>query len=172
MTCRTSFAGLVVFLFAVLPAIGRAADSPGAGAARATPPKTQPIAVSTPSALTYKLTSNPYCYQPDPQVNQCSINIRYIQITDNGTSAPYMLRTAVSVNSKVRLNVNLFFENNIYYSFDMAPAGLTVPCGLPNAGGGGTQYGNLYYVKVEPLDSGGNSMGYDQAALYCPAFAP
>lgn len=172
MTCRATFAGLVVFFLAGFPASGQSAASPGVNDARASPPKTQPTAVSSPSALTYKLTSNPYCFQPDPQINQCSINIRYIQITDNGSSAPYMLHAAVSINGKVRLNVNLFFENNIYYSYDMAPVGLTVPCGLPNAGGGGTQYGNQYLVKVEPLDSGGNSMGYDQAALYCPAFAP
>ncbi len=67
---------------------------------------------------------------------------------------------------------NLFFENNLYFSYDMMPGGLQVPCGAPNAGGGGTSYGNQYLVKVEPLDSTGAGMGYDQASLLCPAYAP
>ncbi len=128
--------------------------------------------VGSPDALTYKLLSNPYCYQPNPAVNQCVINVRYYQATDNGTSAPYMLHAAISINGKVRANENLFFENNIYYSYDMAPTGFQVPCGAPNAGGGGSDYGNQYLVKVEPIDSTGTGMGYDQASLFCPAYAP
>ncbi len=128
--------------------------------------------VNGPDALTYKLLSNPYCYQPNPSVDQCFINIRYYQATDNGTSAPYMLHAAISINGKVRANENLFFENNIYYSYDMAPTGFQVPCGAPNAGGGGSDYGNVYLVKVEPIDSTGAGMGFDQASLLCPAYAP
>ncbi len=128
--------------------------------------------VSSPDALTYKLLSNPYCYQPNPSVNQCIINVRYYQATDNGTSAPYMLRATISINSKIRAVENLFFENNIYYSYDMALSGFAVPCGAPNAGGGGSDYGNQYLVKVEPIDSTGTGMGYDQASLLCPAYAP
>ena len=128
--------------------------------------------VTGPNALTYKLLSNPYCYQPNPAVDQCVINIRYYQATDNGTSAPYMLRATISINSKVRAVENLFFENNIYYSYDMTPNGFVVPCGAPNAGGGGSGYGNQYLVKVEPIDSTGTGMGYDQASLLCPAYAP
>lgn len=128
--------------------------------------------VSGPDALTYKLLSNPYCYQPNPSVNQCVINIRYYQATDNGTSSPYMVRATITISNKVRAVENLFFENNIYYSYDMAPSGFTVPCGAPNAGGDGNAYGNFYYVKVEPIDSNGAGMGYDQAALLCPAYAP
>lgn len=127
---------------------------------------------NSPQALTYKLLSNPYCYQPNPAVNQCFINIRYYQATDNGTSAPYMLRANISINNKLRYVENLFFENNIYFSYDMLPGGLQVPCGAPNAGGGGADYGNQYLVKVEPVDSTGTGMGYDQASLLCPAYAP
>ena len=128
--------------------------------------------VAGPDALTYKLLSNPYCYQPNPAVDQCVINIRYYQATDNGTTAPYMLRAKISINNKSRAIENLFFENNIYYSYDMAPSGFQVSCGAPNAGGGGSDYGNVYLVKVEPIDSTGAGMGYDQASLYCPAYAP
>ncbi len=128
--------------------------------------------VNGPEALTYKLLSNPYCYQPNPSVDQCFINIRYYQATDNGTSAPFMLSAKISINDKARAIENLFFENNVYYSYDMTPGGFQVPCGAPNAGGGGTDYGNVYLVKVEPIDSTGTGMGYDQASLFCPAYAP
>ena len=125
-----------------------------------------------PQSLASKVLSNPYCYQPNPSVDQCFINIRYYQATDNGTSAPYMLHAKISINNKARANENLFFENNLYYSYDMTPGGFQVPCGAPNAGGQGSDYGNLYLVKVEPIDTTGVSMGYDQASLLCPAYAP
>ena len=83
-----------------------------------------------------------------------------------------MLRAKISINNKSRAIENLFFENNIYYSYATAPTGFQVPCGAPNAGGGGSDYGNVYYVKVEPFDTTGASMGYDQANLFCPAYAP
>ncbi|MBS0569061.1 MAG: hypothetical protein JSS28_00490 [Proteobacteria bacterium] len=147
--------------------------------AAGTPPPTARLdsrtsgnAISSPSALTGKILSNPYCYQPDPALDQCVINIRYYNANDNGSSAPYLLRATLSINGKARANVNLFFENSLYLTYDMAPAGYKVACGAPNAGGGGAAYGNQYLVKLEPLDSGGNSMGYDQASLLCPAFSP
>lgn len=126
----------------------------------------------SPNALTSKLLSNPYCYQPDPSVNTCYINVRYYSASDNGTSAPYMLGVNISINGALRLRENLFFENNVYYSYDMAPGGLKVPCGTPNQGLAGSAYGLVYLVKVEPIDSGGVGMGYDQASLACPAYNP
>ena len=43
---------------------------------------------SSPDALTSFKVSNPYCYQPDPAADQCYINFRSIQATDNQSSAP------------------------------------------------------------------------------------
>ncbi len=166
---------LFVVLLSLLDAaaaVGRPAQDSGGSGARAARADAPAGSVSSPTALTYKVLSNPYCYQPDPQVNQCVINIRYAQITDDQLTAPYMVRWVVSINAQARLVENLFFEGTVYYSYDMAPTGLKVPCGSPNAGGVGTQYGNVYIVKAEPIDSTGTGMGYDQASLYCPAFSP
>jgi hypothetical protein len=124
------------------------------------------------NALTSMVFSNPYCYQPDPTVNKCFINIRYYQASDDGVSAPYMLGVNISINGKLRARENLFFENNIYYSYDMIPNGLQVTCGSPNSGGAGAAYGAVYSVNVEPMDTTGVSMGYDHASLACPAYAP
>ncbi len=125
-----------------------------------------------PNALTSFTINNPYCYQPDPAINQCRINFRYIQVNDNQTSAPYLTWLSITILGKDRFTATAFFEGVISYSYNMAPEGLAVPCGLPNAGGAGTQYGNVFGVTVQPLDSSRNPMSTDIANVTCPAFAP
>lgn len=124
------------------------------------------------NALTSFNVSNPYCYQPDPQLDQCAINFRYIQAVDNQSSAPYMTWLAVTISGKKRLSMTAFFEGAITYTYDLAPAGLKVPCGAPNAGGAGAAFGNVYGVTIQPLDSSRNPMSTDIANVTCPAFSP
>jgi hypothetical protein len=128
--------------------------------------------VLSPNALTSFTISNPYCYQPDPSLDQCHINFRYIQTVDNQTSAPFMTWLAVTIQGKKRFNATAFFEGTITYTYNMAPDGFTVPCGAPNAGGAGTAFGNVYGVTVQPLDSSRNPMSTDIANVTCPAYAP
>jgi hypothetical protein len=125
-----------------------------------------------PDALTSFNVSNPYCYQPDPSVDQCSINFRFIQTVDNQTSAPFMTWLAITISGKKRYNATAFFEGVITYSYDMMPGGMKVPCGAPNAGGAGTAFGNVYGVTIQPLDSSRNPMSTDIANVTCPAFNP
>jgi hypothetical protein len=125
-----------------------------------------------PSSLTSFVISNPYCYQPDPAVDQCAINFRFVQVSGNQTTAPFLTWLAFTINSKKRFNATAFFEGTITYSYDMVPQGLTVPCGPPNASGAGNQYGNVYGVTVNPLDSSRNPMSTDIANVTCPAFSP
>jgi hypothetical protein len=127
---------------------------------------------SAPDALIAFTISNPYCYQPNPAVDQCSINFRFIQAQDNQTSAPYMTWLAITISNKKRYNATAFFEGTITYSYDMVPGGLIVPCGPPNASGAGDAYGYVYGVTVQPLDSSRNPMATDIANLTCPAFTP
>ena len=140
------------------------------------PPRTGPSGIqadpSSPNSLTSFTVSNPYCYQPDTAVDKCSINFRYIQATDNQTSSPYMTWLAITISGKKRFNATAFFEGTIYYSYDMVPNGMTVPCGAPDAGGAGSQYGNVYGVTIQPLDSSRNAMSTDIANVTCPAFVP
>lgn len=130
------------------------------------------VDAESPTALTSFQVSNPYCYQPDPTVDQCAINFRFIQASDNQSSSPYMTWLSISILNKDRYTSTAFFEGTITYSYDMVPGGLKVACGLPNAGGAGTQYGNVFGVKITPLDSSRNSMSTDIANVTCPAFAP
>lgn len=130
------------------------------------------VNVVSPDALTSFTVSNPFCYQPDPAVNDCRINVRYVQTNDNQSSAPYMTWLAFTIDGKKRYNATAFFEGVIYYSYDMVPDGIKVPCGAPNAGGAGTQYGNVYGLTIQPLDSSRSPMSTDIANVTCPAFAP
>ncbi len=123
-------------------------------------------------ALTSFTVSNPYCYQPDPSADQCYINFRFIQATDNQSSPPYMTWLAVTISGKKRYNATAFFEGTITYSYDQIPNGLAVACGAPNAGSAGTQFGNVYGVTIQPLDSSRNPMSTDIANVTCPAYAP
>ena len=125
-----------------------------------------------PDSLTSFTVSNPFCYQPDPAVDQCSVNFRFIQATDNQSSAPYMTWLAITISGKKRFNATAFFEGAITYSYDMIPGGMKVPCGAPNAGGAGSAFGNVYGVTIQPLDSSRNPMSTDIANVTCPAFAP
>jgi hypothetical protein len=127
---------------------------------------------SSPNALTAFSISNPYCYLPDPSVNQCYINFRFIQATDNQSAAPYMTWLTFSISGKTRYSSTAFFEGTITFTYDMVPGGIKVPCGAPNAGGAGNQYGFVYSATITPLDSSRNPMSTDIANITCPAYAP
>jgi ABC-type transport system substrate-binding protein len=152
-------------------------------AAQTTPTLTLPTAqvgpagstnpnLNSPDSLTSFKVSNPYCYQPDPSANQCSINFRLIQANDNQTSAPYLTWLAISISGKTRFSATAFFEGTITYTYDMVPNGLKVPCGAPNAGGAGNQYGLVYAVTITPLDTSRTAMSTDTANVTCPAYSP
>jgi hypothetical protein len=125
----------------------------------------------SPSAITSLPMSNPFCSQPDPSVNKCAVNVRYWQANDNGTGnvLAYVL---FSIDGKLRYRSNAFFENFVSYTYDMIPGGIQVSCGLPNAGGYGTLYGNGYTVDVKAFDVTNNWVLDDQLLVRCPAFNP
>jgi hypothetical protein len=130
------------------------------------------LSLNSPNSLTSFTISNPYCYQPDPRADQCYINFRSIQANDNQSSAPYMTWLTISISNTTRFSATAFFEGTIFYTYDMVPGGLKVSCGAPNAGGAGNQYGNVYGVKVTPLDTSRTAMSTDIANVTCPAYAP
>ncbi len=169
-------------LLAILLGISLVSSGQRVSAQTDTPPTPAPLVsgssqagsmnIDPPDALTTFTINNPYCYQPDPNVDKCQVNFRYIQASDNQSSAPYMTWLSIKISGKNRYMATAFFEGTIYYYYGMAPEGLTVPCGSPNAGGAGTLYGNVYGVSVQPLDSSHNPMSTDIANVTCPAYNP
>lgn len=117
-------------------------------------------------------TSNPYCYQPDLARDECYINIRYMQATDNGTTAPYLNALEVRLDGKLRYQSSVFFENSIYYNYNMIPDGLKVTCGSPNQGGAGADFGKVYSLSIQAKSGDGTSIGGNYAAVRCPAYVP
>ncbi|MBN1373301.1 MAG: hypothetical protein JW987_15295 [Anaerolineaceae bacterium] len=117
-------------------------------------------------------TSNPYCYQPDPARDECYINIRYMQATDNGTTSPYLYTLEVRLDGKLRYQSSVFFENSIYYNYDMIPDGLKVTCGSPNQGGAGVDFGKVYSLAIQAKSGDGTNMGGNYAGVRCPAYVP
>lgn len=125
-----------------------------------------------PSAIISHVVSNPYCVQTDPTVNQCSINIRYFQMTQDGTTSPFMAYAMISVDGKARYRSTVFFENTISYTYDMVPGGLKVACGTPNESGNGAAFGKSYQLIVAPYDINNMSLGTNIAPVLCPAYVP
>jgi len=127
----------------------------------------------TPNLLVgFIITNNPYCYQPDLARDECYINFRYMQATDDGTNSPQLFSLEVRLDGKLRYESSVFFENAIYYNYDMIPGGLKVSCGSPNQGGAGVDYGKVYSLIVRAKSSNGANMGSNYAAIKCPAYAP
>lgn len=126
---------------------------------------------AAPDAITSLPMSNPYCFQPDPAVNQCLLNVRYWQANDNGVGN-VLAYVNFSLDGKLRYRSNAFFENFITYSYYMIPGGIKVACGLPNEGGFGALYGKAYTVDVKAYDTTNNWVLDDQLQVKCPAFNP
>ena len=146
--------------------------------AQATTPQTETrgdairsVNPAAPDAITSLPMSNPYCYQPNPAVDQCLVNVRYWQANDDGTGS-VLAYVLFSLDGKLRYRSNAFFENFVTYSFDMIPGGIQVTCGAPNSGGFGALYGNAYTVDVKAFDVTNNWVLDDQLAVKCPAYNP
>jgi hypothetical protein len=129
------------------------------------------VNLAAPDAITSLPMSNPYCSQPDPSVNSCTVNVRYWQANDNG-AANVLAYVLFSLDGKLRYRSNAFFENFVTYSYDMIPGGIRVVCGLPGAGGYGVLYGNGYTVDVKAFDVTDNWVLDDQLLVKCPAYNP
>lgn len=126
---------------------------------------------ASPNTIISLPMSNPFCFQPDPSVNQCSINVRYWQANDNG-GGNILAYVNFSIDGKLRYRSNAFFENFITYSYDMIPGGVKVACGLPNEGGFGPLYGKGYNVDVKAYDVTDVWVLDDQMLVKCPAYNP
>ncbi len=93
---------LLIYLLTATAALAAPVAGGGGGGSRGPRSDAGGNSVDSTDALTSFTISNPYCYQPDPQLDQCAINFRYIQAIDNQTSAPYMTWLAVTISGKKR----------------------------------------------------------------------
>jgi hypothetical protein len=133
---------------------------------------TRTVIGDVPNAVSSFQMSNPYCFQPDASVNQCNINIRYLQANDNGSGVSSLGYVHVTIDGKLRYRATTFFETSVAYSYDMIPGGIKVACGLPNEGGYGALYGKGYAVAANPYTYADVQQGGNYSTVKCPAFNP
>jgi len=164
---------LIVFLWVALVGqrVSAQDSSPDAPVSETRGDDSRSVNDQVPNTITSLPMSNPYCYQPDPNANQCYINIRYWQANDNGVgnTLSYAL---VTIDGKLRYRASTFFESSIYYNYDMIPGGMKVACGLPNEGGYGNLYGKGYTVGLGAYDYTENWQILNSSLVKCPAFNP
>ena len=109
--------------------------------------------------------NNPYCVQPTVKTGACYINLRSLSAYTTDSS---FTRVEISINGKVRLRLQSFFESSAYLSDRMLGNGLQVPCGGPNASGN-PAYGRIYPVTIIGYSSNSPSTT-DIATVTCPFY--
>ncbi len=109
--------------------------------------------------------SNPACVEAVLASGSCSIEFNSLTASGSDTS---FSRIELSVNGKLRLIMNGFFESSAYFTEPMLPGGLKVVCGRPNAGGQPI-YGNSYSISANAYMAGGTSAS-NSTTVFCPAY--
>lgn len=107
--------------------------------------------------------SNPYCVASQAQLNRCSINISSISAVASDTS---FSRIEISVDGKLRVVENGFFETSATFSRNMLSDGLSVVCGLDGEGGT-SGFGRTHNVAISAYLSGSGPL-VDTAIVACP----
>ncbi len=77
-------------------------------------------------------------------------------------------RIEISIEGKVRLRMQSFFESSAYLSESMLGSGLKVPCGGPNASGV-PGFGKVYSVQLTGYTIPGSPVT-DIANVTCPYY--
>jgi len=122
---------------------------------------------ATPQATLTATLNNPYCEQSSPASGSCFINMRALFAN---ASDQTFTNLDVSIDGKVRLRMQTFFETSAYVYASMLGKGLQVACGLPNASGD-PAFGHRYQVAYAGYLYGYSTpqaSGY--ANVYCPSF--
>ena len=184
---RNSLFGLSLVLLLTGPPLPAQQDQKPAGApekrlAKAGDPTqnrysdTSPTGASrtvSPNAITSLPMSNPYCYQPDPALDACYVNVRYFQANDDVTGA-ILAYVKVLIDGRLVAKISAFFENFVTFDYSMVNGtGFRVPCGLSGASGSpDPAIGKIYTLDVRAYDVTNNWVLADQMNVGCPAFLP
>ncbi len=120
---------------------------------------------AAPAALTMNV-SKPYCTQSITQLGACYINVSSFSASTTDLS---FSRIEISIDGKVRLRMQGFFENSASLSNLMLGDGLKVPCGGQNASGV-PGYGKVYSVNLTGYTTTGSPVS-DIANVTCPFYA-
>lgn len=126
------------------------------------PGASRPVQAGT---LTGFTLSNPRCVQVRVDNGACSIS--FASASASGSDTTFQ-RITVSINNKLRVNLQGFFDTSGSLYSNMLPGGLQVACGRPGAGGD-PKFGNLYVLQVQ-ANMYSNPPAIDTASVYCPYY--
>ncbi len=119
---------------------------------------------AAPAALSMSV-SNPYCVQSNTQLGACYINVSSFSAS---TTDLTLSRIEISIDGKVRLRMQSFFENSATLSDPMLGKGLKVACGGRDASGV-AGYGRVYSVGLTGYATTGSPVA-DIANVTCPFY--
>ena len=119
---------------------------------------------AAPAALTMTV-SRPYCMQASPPSGTCFINVGSFNASTSDSTFSHI---EISIDGKVRMRMQSFFENSASMSYLMLGEGLKVSCGGPNASGV-PGFGRVYAVKLTGYTTIGSPVT-DIANVTCPFY--
>ncbi len=119
---------------------------------------------AAPAALSMSV-SKPYCVQSQTQLGACYINVSSFSAS---TTDLTLSRIEISIDGKVRLRMQSFFENSAILSNLMVGNGLKVACGGQNVSGV-PGYGKVYSVSLTGYATGSSPVT-DIANVTCPFY--
>lgn len=127
------------------------------------------ISSTAPTTLNSYITSNPYCFQPDPAEDVCYINIRYIYFNSDPT---YMRYVTIKIDGKLVANYRGFFDTSISTHYGMNGSGFKVSCGEPGDNSEADPlFGKRYSYVIEGGDASDGKVS-NSGSLLCPPFSP
>jgi len=120
------------------------------------------------SSIGFIESPTPYCFQPDPALDECYLNWASMHVEAAPASMEAMTVTLDAVGPVARYQG--YFQDTISISHQMHDKGFQVPCGAPGAGGR-AQLGNAYDWTIQAEDSDG-LVSTNNGTTYCPPFIP
>jgi hypothetical protein len=115
-------------------------------------------------AISFLDSPSPTCYLPKKGTNACYIEWNYLNVN---AGSNYVISMTLSVDDRLRMNSQGFFQNSMYIPGDMFSRGLRVDCGVPGASGIPSM-GQTHSYTLRARDSLGLTAA-NYGSLTCPA---
>ena len=126
-----------------------------------------PAGVAQPS-LSFINSPTPYCFQPNPTMDECYVNWASMSVSASPASMKVMTLTIDAVGIVARYQG--FFQEAMTVTHEMNGMGFQVACGAPGAGGQ-AQLGASYDWIIKAEDINGVTTS-NSGTLYCPPHNP
>ena len=130
---------------------------------------TETVGPASAKALSPIATRAPYCFQADPERDECVIGFENHQVT----STTNLVKLQITVGGRRVVEDRAFFQSSLFLGFShIGRPGYKVACGLSGSGGDSDPLiGQRYNFQIFADDSDGAST-QNFGTIGCPAFIP